>query len=48
MRSGDCEQRLTMDWGIKHRDIGLVDEAHTMLENLRLETGKNVWGGWRA
>ncbi|MGW6736261.1 aminoglycoside phosphotransferase family protein [Streptomyces sp. NPDC055013] len=38
----------SLDWGIKHRDIGLVDEAHTMLENLRLETGKRVWGGWRA
>jgi hypothetical protein len=38
----------SLDWGIKHRDIGLVDEAHTMLENLRLETGKSVWGGWRT
>lgn len=37
-----------LDWGIRQRDIGLVDEAHTMLENLRLETGKCVWGGWRA
>jgi hypothetical protein len=37
-----------LDWGIRQRDIGLVDEAHTMLENLRLETGKRVWGGWRA
>ncbi|MEU0815145.1 aminoglycoside phosphotransferase family protein [Streptomyces mirabilis] len=38
----------SLDWGIKHRDIGLVDGAHTMLENLRLENGKSVWGGWRA
>ncbi|QDO51657.1 aminoglycoside phosphotransferase family protein [Streptomyces sp. RLB3-5] len=38
----------SLDWGIKHRDIGLVDEAHTMLENLRLETSKSVWGGWRT
>ncbi|MFM9542580.1 phosphotransferase enzyme family protein [Streptomyces turgidiscabies] len=37
-----------LDWGIRQRAIGLVDEAHTMLENLRLETGKSVWGGWRA
>jgi hypothetical protein len=37
-----------LDWGIRQRDVGLVDEAHTMLENLRLETGKTVWGGWRA
>lgn len=34
-------------WGIEHRDIGLVDEAQTMLENLRQEIGKSVWGGWR-
>ncbi|MFE7271848.1 aminoglycoside phosphotransferase family protein [Streptomyces sp. NPDC057623] len=38
----------SLDWGIKHRDIDLVDEAHTMLENLRRETGKRMWGGWRA
>ncbi|WP_079056390.1 aminoglycoside phosphotransferase family protein [Streptomyces caeruleatus] len=38
----------SLDWGIKHRDIGLVDEAQTMLENLRRETGRSVWGGWRA
>ncbi|XUL85302.1 hypothetical protein ACQ86D_00185 [Streptomyces galilaeus] len=38
----------SLSWGIQHRDIGLVDEAHTMLENLRLESGKRVWGGWRA
>ncbi|MFI5797476.1 aminoglycoside phosphotransferase family protein [Streptomyces sp. NPDC051677] len=38
----------SLGWGIKHRDIGLVDEAHTMLENLRLETGKSLWGGWRT
>lgn len=37
-----------LDWGIRQRDIGLVDEANTMLENLRLETGKSVWGGWCA
>ncbi|MFD5629985.1 phosphotransferase [Streptomyces sp. NPDC127072] len=39
----------SLDWAIKHRDIGLVDESHTMLQNLRLEEkGKSVWGGWRA
>ncbi|MGW1614933.1 aminoglycoside phosphotransferase family protein [Streptomyces sp. NPDC002285] len=35
----------SMDWGIKHRDVGLVDEAQTMLENLRREIGRS---GWRA
>ncbi|WP_327745088.1 aminoglycoside phosphotransferase family protein [Streptomyces europaeiscabiei] len=38
----------SLNWGIKHRDGGLVDEAHIMLENLRLETRKRVWGGWRT
>lgn len=38
----------SLDWGIRHRDIGLVDEAHTMLENLRRESGKTMRGGWRA
>lgn len=38
----------SMDWGIKHRDVGLVDEAQTMLENLRREIGRSAWGGWRA
>jgi len=38
----------SMEWGIKHRDIGLVDEAQTMLENLRQEIGRSVWGGWSA
>ncbi|MFG3363496.1 phosphotransferase [Streptomyces sp. NPDC048156] len=38
----------SLAWGIQHHDLGLVDEAHTMLENLRLETGKCVWSGWRA
>ncbi|MET7679017.1 aminoglycoside phosphotransferase family protein [Streptomyces sp. NPDC005423] len=38
----------SLSWGIQHRDIGLVDEAHTMLENLRLEHGRRVWGGWSA
>lgn len=37
----------SLNWGIKHRDGGLV-EAHIMLENLRLETRKRVWGGWRT
>ncbi|MEU6352887.1 aminoglycoside phosphotransferase family protein [Streptomyces sp. NPDC047072] len=37
-----------LDWGIRQRDSGLVDEARTMLENLRLETGKSVWSGWRV
>jgi aminoglycoside phosphotransferase (APT) family kinase protein len=36
----------SLSWGIAHRDIGLVDEAHTMLENLRQETGARMWGGW--
>ncbi|MDO0936562.1 aminoglycoside phosphotransferase family protein [Streptomyces sp. DG2A-72] len=35
----------SLAWGIQHHDIGLVDEAHTMLENLRLETRKRVWSG---
>ncbi len=35
-------------WGITHHDIGLVDEAHTMLENLRLENRTRVWGGWSS
>ncbi|MBC9723983.1 aminoglycoside phosphotransferase family protein [Streptomyces sp. TRM68367] len=38
----------SLAWGIQHHDVGLVDEAHTMLENLRLETGKSVWSGWRT
>ncbi|MDT0464798.1 aminoglycoside phosphotransferase family protein [Streptomyces gibsoniae] len=38
----------SLAWGIKHRDITLVDEAHTMLENLRREMGKSVWGGRRT
>jgi hypothetical protein len=38
----------SLSWGIQHRDIGLVGEAHTMLENLRLEHGKPAWGGWSA
>lgn len=38
----------SLAWGIQHHDVGLVDEAHTMLENLRLETGKSVWNGWLA
>jgi Ser/Thr protein kinase RdoA (MazF antagonist) len=38
----------SLSWGIQRRDIGLVDDAHTMLENLRLESGKGVWGGWRS
>ncbi|MBK6012615.1 aminoglycoside phosphotransferase family protein [Streptomyces sp. MBT53] len=38
----------SLSWGSQHRDIGLIDEAQTMLENLRLESGKRVWGGWRA
>ncbi|WP_171111821.1 MULTISPECIES: aminoglycoside phosphotransferase family protein [unclassified Streptomyces] len=37
----------SLAWGIEHRDLGLVDEAHTMLENLRLENHSRVWGGWR-
>ncbi|MGW3031254.1 phosphotransferase [Streptomyces sp. NPDC001178] len=36
----------SLAWGIEHRDVGLVDEAHTMLENLRLENSRRVWGGW--
>ncbi|MFF0201851.1 phosphotransferase [Streptomyces sp. NPDC005017] len=36
----------SLSWGITHRDIGLVDEAHTMLENLRQESGTRMWGGW--
>ncbi|MEW2399996.1 aminoglycoside phosphotransferase family protein [Streptomyces sp. NPDC046862] len=36
----------SLSWGITHRDIGLVDEAHTMLENLRQESGGRLWGGW--
>ncbi|MDT0467611.1 aminoglycoside phosphotransferase family protein [Streptomyces gibsoniae] len=36
----------SLSWGITHRDIGLVDEAHTMLENLRQESGARMWGGW--
>ncbi|TQE29140.1 aminoglycoside phosphotransferase family protein [Streptomyces ipomoeae] len=35
-------------WGIEHRDIGLVDEAQTMLVNLRREQGARLWGGWGA
>lgn len=38
----------SLAWGIKHRDLGLVDEAHTMLENLRLENRSRVWGGRRS
>ncbi|MFE7269387.1 aminoglycoside phosphotransferase family protein [Streptomyces sp. NPDC057623] len=38
----------SLAWGIKHRDLGLVDEAHTMLENLRRENHHRVWGGWRS
>ena len=38
----------SLSWSIQHRDFGLVDEAHTMLENLRLENGRRVWGGWSA
>ncbi|MFK0113837.1 aminoglycoside phosphotransferase family protein [Streptomyces sp. NPDC091217] len=38
----------SLAWGIKHRDIALVDEAHTMLENLRREMGKSVWDGRRT
>ncbi|MDN0193858.1 aminoglycoside phosphotransferase family protein [Streptomyces sp. S.PNR 29] len=38
----------SLSWGIKHRDLGLVDEAHTMLENLRQENGARVWNGWRS
>ncbi|MDX3066797.1 aminoglycoside phosphotransferase family protein [Streptomyces sp. ND04-05B] len=38
----------SLNWGIKHRDVGLVDEAHIMLESLRLETRKQVWVGWRT
>ena len=38
----------SLSWGIEHRDLGLVDEAHTMLENLRLEDNRQVWGGWSA
>jgi hypothetical protein len=38
----------SLSWGIQHRDIGLVDEAHTMLENLRRENGTRMWGGWGA
>ncbi|MCZ0990422.1 aminoglycoside phosphotransferase family protein [Streptomyces diastatochromogenes] len=38
----------SLAWGIQHRDLGLVDEAHTMLENLRLEDGRRVWSGWSS
>lgn len=38
----------SLSWGINHHDIGLVDEAHTMLENLRLENRTRVWGGWSS
>ncbi|MPY38561.1 aminoglycoside phosphotransferase family protein [Streptomyces phyllanthi] len=38
----------SLSWGIQHHDIGLVDEAHTMLENLRRERGARMWGGWGA
>ncbi len=37
----------SLSWGIQHRDLSLIDEAHTMFENLRSESGKRVWGGWR-
>ncbi|MFF4520460.1 aminoglycoside phosphotransferase family protein [Streptomyces bluensis] len=37
-----------LSWGIQHRDIGLVNEAHTMLENLRRENGTRVRAGWGA
>ncbi|MER6086777.1 aminoglycoside phosphotransferase family protein [Streptomyces bluensis] len=37
-----------LSWGIQHRAIGLVDEAHTMLENLRQENGTRVQAGWGA
>ncbi|MGW2702317.1 aminoglycoside phosphotransferase family protein [Streptomyces sp. NPDC001340] len=48
-----CQTHAAVDaldslaWGIEHRDLGLVDEAHTMLENLRREINSRVWGGWR-
>jgi len=35
-------------WGLRHHDIGLVDEAHTMLDNLRLESRNRLWGGWAS
>ncbi|WP_244174836.1 aminoglycoside phosphotransferase family protein [Streptomyces misionensis] len=38
----------SLTWGNQHRDLGLVDEAHTMLENLRLENRSRAWTGWRA
>lgn len=37
-----------LSWGIQHRDVDLVDEAHTMLENLHVENSRRLWGGWRA
>jgi Ser/Thr protein kinase RdoA (MazF antagonist) len=36
----------SLSWGIKHRDLGLVGEAHTMLENLGQENGTRLWNGW--
>ncbi|MGW1006451.1 aminoglycoside phosphotransferase family protein [Streptomyces sp. NPDC002520] len=38
----------SLTWGVQHHDRGLVDEAHTMLDNLRLEHPGRVWSGWRA
>ncbi|MCX4666473.1 aminoglycoside phosphotransferase family protein [Streptomyces sp. NBC_01381] len=35
-------------WGVDHRDLGLVDEAHTMIENLRTEHIQQVLRGRRA
>ncbi|MEU9245742.1 aminoglycoside phosphotransferase family protein [Streptomyces sp. NPDC048385] len=36
----------SLSWGITHHDIGLVDEAHTMLENLRQESSARMSGRW--
>ncbi|RSN18878.1 aminoglycoside phosphotransferase family protein [Streptomyces sp. WAC 01325] len=38
----------SLTWGIQHRDVGLIDEAHTMLENLRSETGRLIRGRWSS
>ncbi|MEV3857653.1 aminoglycoside phosphotransferase family protein [Streptomyces sp. NPDC050095] len=32
-------------WGIEHHDLGLVEEAHTMVENLRHVHARHLWAG---
>lgn len=32
-----------LKWGLEHQDIESVDQAHAMLENLRLAHTRRIW-----